>query len=80
MKLTSEAIYLKQIVILQKAWTHSKCLFSVEWFPTGWLVHFFDGVENIKEAANNRCWIYIHLGVLRFVLLGVGTQIYFSER
>lgn len=50
MKLTSEAIYFKQIVILQKAWPHSKCLFSVEWFPIGWLVCFFDGVENIRKV------------------------------
>ena len=65
LKLTSEAIYFKRIVILQKTWPHSKCLFSVEWAPTGWLVHFFffDGVENIKKDTSNRCWMCSHLGV-----------------
>lgn len=85
LKPTSEAIYFKQIVILQKAWPHSKCLFSVEWSPTGWLVCFFsffflNGVENIKKDTNNRCWICTHLSIQQFILFGARTKFYYRER
>ena len=81
LKLTSEAIYFKQIVILQKTWPHSKCLFSVEWFPIGRLVSFFfffDGVEN--KDTNNRCWICTHLGVQLFIFGGARIKIHYGER
>ena len=81
LKLTSEAIYFKQIVILQKTWPHSKCLFSVEWFPIGWLVgFFFNGVENIKKDTNNRCRICTHLSVKLFVFGGARIKIHCGER
>lgn len=44
----------------------------------GWST-FFDGIENIKKEANNRCWICTHLRVLRFVFLGARTKIHFSK-
>lgn len=65
---------------MQKAWNYSKGLFSLEQSPVGWLVHFFNGVEGIKEDTNNRCRICTHLATQQFISLGARPKIHFREQ